>query len=293
MEKYGFVYLWYDKKNKRYYVGCHWGTEDDGYICSSNWMRKSFSRRPQDFKRRILKRIYTNRKDTFIAEDFYLGQIKDSELKHRYYNVSNKPKEHWSGDNEKYKKISLKASVSHWSKTRTPEEVQEIKDKISKAGKGKKRSEEFKKMVSETSRGRKHSDETKQKISEAHKGKVFSEERREKCATYGMLGKKHSEETKEKMRLGQANRILSDEAYQRMTKGHKHTEETKKKISESQKGIKRSDEFKAKISKASKGRKMSDETKEKLRQANLGKKRSPEARAAMSRARLKYLKENT
>ena len=35
--KYGFVYIWYDRKHHRYYIGCHWGTIDDGYICSSNW----------------------------------------------------------------------------------------------------------------------------------------------------------------------------------------------------------------------------------------------------------------
>ena len=40
MEKYGFVYIWYDRKHKRYYIGCRWGTENDGYICSSSWMKK-------------------------------------------------------------------------------------------------------------------------------------------------------------------------------------------------------------------------------------------------------------
>lgn len=34
--KYGFVYLWFDRKHKRYYVGCHWGTTEDGYVCSSS-----------------------------------------------------------------------------------------------------------------------------------------------------------------------------------------------------------------------------------------------------------------
>lgn len=57
-EKYGFVYLWHNKKHKRFYIGSHWGTEDDGYLCSSNWMRKSYYRNPQDFKRRILSKIY-------------------------------------------------------------------------------------------------------------------------------------------------------------------------------------------------------------------------------------------
>jgi hypothetical protein len=61
--KYGFVYLWFDKKHKRYYVGCRWGDEADGYICSSPWMLQGYSHRPQDFKRRVLSKIYTNRRD--------------------------------------------------------------------------------------------------------------------------------------------------------------------------------------------------------------------------------------
>jgi hypothetical protein len=63
MEKYGFVYIWYDKKHKRYYVGSHWGHENDGYVCSSTWMMKAYKIRPDDFKRKIIKKIYTSRKE--------------------------------------------------------------------------------------------------------------------------------------------------------------------------------------------------------------------------------------
>ena len=79
MQKYGFVYLWYDKKHKRYYIGCHWGYEDDGYICSSRWMRKSYKRRKNDFKRRILSRIY-NRNVLIEEEHKWLQLIKSKEL---------------------------------------------------------------------------------------------------------------------------------------------------------------------------------------------------------------------
>lgn len=68
MKKYGFVYLWYDKKQKMYYVGCHYGTEFDGYICSSNRMRDAHRRRPQDFKRRILKTNILTKKKTLDEE---------------------------------------------------------------------------------------------------------------------------------------------------------------------------------------------------------------------------------
>jgi hypothetical protein len=53
MEKYGFVYIWYDRKRKMYYVGSHWGTIEDGYICSSNRMRDAYREDPK-----ILKDVY-------------------------------------------------------------------------------------------------------------------------------------------------------------------------------------------------------------------------------------------
>lgn len=110
MEKYGFVYLWFDKKHKRYYVGCHWGTEDDGYICSSRIMKKAYKRRPNDFKRRILSRIYTNKKDLLEEEYRYLNMIKDHELKVRYYNLHNYHFKHWSSCESTTQKVSEKVS---------------------------------------------------------------------------------------------------------------------------------------------------------------------------------------
>ena len=94
-EKYGFVYLWYDKKHKRYYVGCHWGSEDDGYICSSSWMNSSYKKRPNDFKRRTLIKV-TNKSDLLEAEYKYLSLIKPEEIKVRYYNLHNHKFNHWS-----------------------------------------------------------------------------------------------------------------------------------------------------------------------------------------------------
>ena len=86
MEKYGFVYIWYDKKHKRYYIGSHWGTENDGYVCSSTWMRNSYNRRPQDFKRRILQTNLCSTQTTWDAEQKWLLYIKENELGARYYN---------------------------------------------------------------------------------------------------------------------------------------------------------------------------------------------------------------
>lgn len=92
----GFVYVWYDRKHKRYYVGSHWGREDDGYVCSSSWMKQAYAHRPQDFKRRIVQRVATSRKDLLIAEGRWLSMIKGHEIKTRYYNFHNREPNHWT-----------------------------------------------------------------------------------------------------------------------------------------------------------------------------------------------------
>ena len=83
----GFVYIWYDKLRKLYYIGSHKGNVNDRYICSSSRMLKAYKKRPQDFKRRIIK--FTN--NLIKEEQKYLDMIKNEELlygkKPKYYNV--------------------------------------------------------------------------------------------------------------------------------------------------------------------------------------------------------------
>ena len=110
MEKYGFVYIWRDKKHNRYYIGSHWGKEDDGYICSSTWMMQAYKHRPNDFKRRILERVYSNRQDLLKAEYRWLSMIKEEEIKVRYYNLNIKATGHWSAYPENVKTIKEKIS---------------------------------------------------------------------------------------------------------------------------------------------------------------------------------------
>ena len=116
--KYGFVYIWYDRKYKRYYIGCRWGSEDDGYICSSSWMKQAYKHRPQDFKRRVISRVYTNRNDLLEQEYQWLSKIKPDELRgERYYNFHNYHFGHWTTDEEKTlsikEKLSRKAKQNH------------------------------------------------------------------------------------------------------------------------------------------------------------------------------------
>lgn len=131
MEKYGFVYIWFDSKRKMYYIGCHWGTKDDGYICSSTRMRNVYRRRPQDFKRRILTLVYTNKNDLYEEEHRWFSLIKDKELGKKYYNLRKHKWGHWSSD------VSSKLTVS---------------EKIKEHHK----SEEFRKLASENKLGNKN-----------------------------------------------------------------------------------------------------------------------------------------
>jgi len=112
-KKYGFVYVWRDRKHKRYYVGSHWGREDDGYVCSSSWMTQAYKRRPDDFKRRVIARISSTRADLLKEEERWLSMIKPEEIKRRYYNLKLGGTGHWTafpGSKMVCEKIS--ASVS-------------------------------------------------------------------------------------------------------------------------------------------------------------------------------------
>lgn len=82
---------------------------------------------------------------------------------------------------------------------------EEVKQKISKAHRGKSLSDEHKMRLSEARKGKTLSDEHKRKIGEANKGKIRS---KEVCAknAQARIGTKHTEETKEKMRVAQASR---------------------------------------------------------------------------------------
>ena len=193
MSEYGFVYIWYDRKYKRYYVGSHWGKEDDGYICSSNWMRMSYSRRPEDFKRRVISRVHTNRKDLLIEETRWLLMIKPEEVKVRYYNINILGNsKHWIGDEQKYLSVSEKISRTLKAKgtKMTPEQIAQRTAKIL---------------------GRKNTDETKAKMSAAAKGKVKSEEHKRKLAE-AQLGRTYSPEVNAKKALKYTDEMRTEKS---------------------------------------------------------------------------------
>lgn len=189
-EKYGFVYIWRDRKHKRYYIGCHWGTEHDGYICSSRWMRKAFRRRPDDFKRRIIARIYSSRKELIEEEFRWLSLISMDELGKRYYNHSKMRGNFGTFSDETRKKMSESKqgkSVSPSTQFK-PGSIPWNKGKKGlqtswNAGKKGELSHMFENVVS---------DETRKRISNSQKGKP-------RPLGSGMTGRRHTEETKRKI----------------------------------------------------------------------------------------------
>lgn len=174
-EKYGFVYIWYDRKHKRYYIGCHWGYIDDGYICSSSWMKKAYKYRPNDFKRRILTNNIASKEEMYLVEKNWLSLIKFEEISPntnhpRYYNLNITGFIPWHA---------------------TEEGILSVGEKISKANKGKKFGPR------DPSVGQKISEVKKEKFAqrEAELGYKFHPEHRENMAKANK-GRKHTEEWK-------------------------------------------------------------------------------------------------
>lgn len=164
LEQYGFVYVWYDRKHKRYYIGCHWGFVDDGYICSSSWMKQAYKRRPADFSRKILTTNISTRQETYIQEQRWLNLVKPEELGERYYNLCKSVKNLWHQDEDIRLSVGEKISKKKTGIKLGPR-PQNVRDKISAAKKG---------MI--------FSEEHKQKLSEARAGKLLSPERRAKIS---------------------------------------------------------------------------------------------------------------
>jgi hypothetical protein len=191
-QKYGFIYLWFDKARKRYYLGSHWGTEDDGYVCSSNWMKKALAKRPNDFKRRILER-FDSQDGLLWKEQRWLDMMDPNELGDKYYNLNNRTDYLWHGDAQKRLSVGQKISKSLKGRKLGPYSRDRV-EKVAIAN----RAAWAKKTLEERS----HTEEAKKKISEVQK-RQFADGTRK--PNYAMKGKHHSKASKAKS--SESNRI--------------------------------------------------------------------------------------
>ena len=135
VEQEAFVYLWYDASNKKYYLGKHKGTPDDGYTHSSTiWESFTKDTIPEGVSRRIL--AYGTDEEMCILEHELLINRK-KRCWDRYYNVNAHLKatgnlyDVLSEEGIKLWKDRLSSSAKkpkpnkdnyQWSKTKTPEE---------------------------------------------------------------------------------------------------------------------------------------------------------------------------
>lgn len=120
-EKIGFIYLWMNKTNGKYYVGSHKGDPSDGYICSSKSMLISYHRNPEKFKRKILEMVDGNLSDLHERESYWLSLIRDHELGRKYYNQKKIAK----GGNGSANKGKSKPPDSSWNRGKTKEYMKE------------------------------------------------------------------------------------------------------------------------------------------------------------------------
>jgi hypothetical protein len=160
---YGFIYLWRDKKAGMFYLGSHFGSPDDGYVCGSKRMKRAYRKRPQDFRRRIIQHIEAeNHVEVKAIEQRWLDLIPPGDVRH--YNLSRRA--HGADP----------ALASEWMKGNTNSAGRVPTEKWRKAMtarfKGKPLSEEHKaKLKAARNRRSPHSQETKDKIGAAHRGR--------------------------------------------------------------------------------------------------------------------------
>jgi hypothetical protein len=248
--KYGFVYLWYDRKHKRFYLGCHWGTEDDGYVCSSPWMKQAYLYRPNDFKRRVLKTNILTRDDMFGEELRWLRMIKPTEIKPinpkpRYYNLNIKNNNPWHQHEDQRLTVGQKISKAKKGKSNPcfPEKAIAISE-------AKKRS--FDKRRAET--GEAFTDEHRRRMSDARKGVNISSDHKTSIgdglkrayAEGRRAPKPKKEQPPTRPRGVRLKELWADPVWAanqrlRLAEGAKsrppRSEESKKKASEKQRGI--------------------------------------------------------
>ena len=86
MKHNSFLYEWTDIKYNMFYIGVHKGTTDDGYICSSKVLLEQYKKRPNDFKRKIIK--FGTFQELIKEESLLLKQI-DAAKNKNYYNQHN------------------------------------------------------------------------------------------------------------------------------------------------------------------------------------------------------------
>ena len=186
-----YIYRITNKVNGKTYIGQHkYKKLDDSYIGSGKRLHLAYKKYGiENFKKEILVFNISKREHADLLEKTFIASEREKVGAKNCYNISD------GGNGGNTGPVS-----------------EETRQKLSKAHKGKHRSEETKMKISESKKGQpgtwkgKHlPEETKRKISEAKKGREFTEEHRRKLSeakkgkTPWNKGKHHSDDSKKKM----------------------------------------------------------------------------------------------
>ena len=163
----GFVYVWINDLNDRYYLGSHEGSQDDGYTGSGI----AFSHAVKKYGIENFTRYIHHEGPDFREEEDECLKLLDCANDPRSYNMKNDAFG-MSGARWKLKKprkprskeSSARAALANTGQKRS----KETKDRISKANKGRKQTEQAKANMSRGQINRKpHSDEYKENMSKS------------------------------------------------------------------------------------------------------------------------------
>jgi hypothetical protein len=215
----GFVYHWYDRAQNMHYFGSHWGSQDDGYVCSSKWMKDAYKRRPKDFIREILAVVTTSRADLLRREQYWLDRISPKQLGKGVYNLKNKISGHWFVDEGKLKTVGEKIGDGNRGQKRTSE----VRAKMSAAQKGKPghpQTPKTRAQISVSNSGKTHTAETRAAISIAKRGKPLSAAARANMSN-SHLGKPLSPEHRKALSSALSGKKRSAEARLSIMFGHR------------------------------------------------------------------------
>lgn len=205
-------------------------------------------KRPWDFKRRILNRVYTTKQDMLLEEHRWLGMIKKEELNVKYYNVLNHHFNHWTAMGDSV--LSTKERIS--KRTKEAMQTPEVRKRYE---------EGLKRRVSRS--GEEKVREKKRQSMKNTMAKKFPVEQRKRSLP------KDSDELKELHRKNTTERWKDPEYKKRVAinisksligkpgtrTGHKNSPEHTEKIRLKNTGKRRTDETKLKISQIKKGKK--------------------------------------
>lgn len=110
-----FLYKWHDVKTKKYYIGVHKGTPNDGYICSSKLFLEEYQKRPNDFKRGII--MFGSFGDLVKKESHILKTINAAKNKN-YYNQHNGDGKFYCKNHTTKTKKLLQEKLKKYKKTK-------------------------------------------------------------------------------------------------------------------------------------------------------------------------------